>query len=346
MKSSINISARTQALPNVAQIRPAIKTRQDGTEVPSPSVHVAVVIPAYCVVGYVAEVISQIPPLVQTIIAVDDRSPDGTGELLDQLARRDGRLIIIHHETNRGVGGATKSGYLEAIKRGADVVVKLDGDGQMNPEYIKTLLDPILSGEAEYTKGNRFHDWSYLQTMPAGRKIGNLGLSFLIKLASGYWNVFDPTNGFTSVAAKTLRELDFARLEDRYLFESSMLVELYRHSARIRQIPMPAVYRGENSSLSIWRSLVEFPLYLLPALLKRFVHRYIWQDFTAVSVFVIVGLFSLLFGVTFGSYHWIKSLQTMQPATAGTVMLSAVPVILGFQLLLQAVVLDIENVPK
>jgi dolichol-phosphate mannosyltransferase len=284
--------------------------------------------------------------LVRTIIAVDDQSPDGTGKLLDQVAHTDLRLVVIHHETNRGVGGATKSGYLEALRRGADVIVKLDGDGQMNPEYIEALVAPIVAGQAEYVKGNRFQDWSYLQTMPLTRKIGNLGLSFLIKLASGYWNIFDPTNGFTAVSAKTLRQLNFERLQDRFLFESSMLVELYGLIVPVKQVPMPAVYNGETSSLSIWKSLVEFPLYLLPALVRRFVHRYIWQDFTAVSVFVIVGLFSIFFGVTYGSYHWIRSFQTMQPATPGMVMLSAMPIILGFQLLLEAIVLDIQNVPK
>ena len=125
-----------------------------------------------------------------------------------------------------------------------------------------------------------------------------------------------------------------------------MLVELYRLIVRIKQVPMPAVYNGEASSLNVWKSLVEFPVYLLPAIIRRFVHRYIWQDFTAVSVFVIMGLLSVLFGATFGGYHWIRSLETMRPATAGTVMLSAVPVILGFQLFRQAIVLDIENVPK
>ena len=340
MKASI--VTKSQVFTNVAQIKPG----QDVTDLPESSVHVAVVIPAYRVEDHIVEVIARVPHLVRTIIAVDDESPDGTGQFLDQLAQRDRRLVVIHHETNRGVGGATKSGYIEALRRSADVVVKLDGDGQMDPEYIESLVDQILTGQAEYVKGNRFQDWSYLQTMPLARKIGNLGLSFLIKLASGYWNVFDPTNGFTAVAAKTLGQLNFAHLEDRYLFESSMLVELYRHLARIKQVPMPAVYRGETSSLSIWRSLVEFPLYLVPALIRRFIHRYIWQDFTAVSVFVIIGLLSMLFGATFGAYHWIKSIETMQAATAGTVMLSAVPVIFGFQLLLQAIVLDIENVPK
>jgi dolichol-phosphate mannosyltransferase len=308
--------------------------------------HVVVVVPAFRVEEYVSAVIARVPPIVQQIVVVEDCSPDSTGQLLDRLASGDPRLIVIHHARNAGVGGATKTGYCEALRRRADVVVKMDGDGQMNPEYIESLVAPIVSRQAEYTKGNRFQSWSYLRVMPLHRRIGNLGLSFLLKLASGYWNLFDPTNGFTAISSDTLRKLDFDRLEQRYLFESSMLVELYRLGARIQQVPMPPIYDGAISSLSTTRALVEFPFYLLRATIRRFVHRYIWQDFTAVSVFVIVGLFGLAFGTTFGAYHWIRSIQTAQPATAGTVMLSAVPVILGVQFLLQAIVLDIQSVPK
>jgi dolichol-phosphate mannosyltransferase len=287
-----------------------------------------------------------VPSFVQTIIAVEDHSPDGTGWLLDRLAAINQRLVVIHHEKNQGVGGATRSGFREALRRGADIVVKVDGDGQMNPLHINELIAPILAGRAEYTKGNRFHDWGYLHSMPMVRKIGNLALSFLIKIASGYWNIFDPNNGFTAVAGDTLKALQSERLQQGYVFESSMLVELYKLNARIVQVPMPAIYNGELSSLSVWKSLVEFPVYLFPAMARRFVHRYIWQDFTAVSLFVILGLLGISFGVVFGAYHWIQSLQTMREATAGTVMLSAMPIILGFQLLLQAIVLDIQNVPK
>ena len=310
------------------------------------SPHVAIVIPAFRVESCIADVISRVPSFVQTIVAVDDHSPDDTGQLLDQLARTDRRLVVIHHEHNQGVGGATKSGYCEALRRGADVVVKMDGDGQMNPDYVERLIALIVAGQAEYTKGNRFHDWSYVSAMPLARRVGNLALSFLIKIASGYWNIFDPTNGFTAISAKTLRELNLERLEQRYLFESSMLVELYTLNVRIKQVPMPAVYNDAPSSLSLRKSLVEFSIYLLRAVLRRFIHRYIWQDFTAVSMFVVLGLLGVVFGIIFGAYHWIRSIQTKHPVTRGTVILGAVPVILGFQLLLQAVVLDIQNTPK
>ena len=208
------------------------------------------------------------------------------------------------------------------------------------------LIEPILSGRAEYAKGNRFYDWSYVQTMPWERKVGNLGLSFLTKIASGYWNVFDPTNGFTAIAAETLKVINFDRLEQRYLFETSMLVELYRLEARIQQIPMHAIYGDEASSLNVQRSLVEFFAYLLNTAIRRFLHRYIWQDFTAVSVFVLFGIANILFGVVFGGFHWIQSIKTALPATTGTVMISVLPIIIGFQLLLQSIVLDIQNTPK
>jgi dolichol-phosphate mannosyltransferase len=311
-----------------------------------PSAHIAVVIPAFRVENHIVEVIAQMPSFVRTIIAVDDRSPDATGRLLDELASSDRRLVVIHHERNQGVGGATQSGFREALIKGADIIVKVDGDGQMDPRFIKDLIAPILAGQAEYAKGNRFNTWGYLQAMPMVRKIGNLALSFLIKIASGYWNLFDPTNGFTAISSQALAALRLDRLEQGYLFEISMLVELYKLNSRVAQVPMPAIYNGAASSLRVSKSLIEFPIYLLSALVKRFIHRYVWQDFTAVSVFVVVGLLSIVFGMTFGAYHWIRSLQTMQQATAGTVMLSAMPIILGFQLLLQAIVLDIDNVPK
>ena len=251
--------------------------------------HIAVVIPCYGVAKQISDVVSRLPSVIDTIILADDHSLDDTALVLDRLAALDQRIVVIRHSQNQGVGGATKSGYQEALRRNADLVVKIDGDGQMDPAYMEALMLPILIGQAEYSKGNRFYDWSYVQTMPLARKIGNLGLSFLTKLASGYWNVFDPTNGYTAISAETLKELDFAHLEQRYLFETSMLVELYRLGARIRQIPMPAVYMGAPSALSVSKSFFEFSTYLARATVKRFMHRYVWQDFTAVSLFVLLG---------------------------------------------------------
>jgi glycosyltransferase involved in cell wall biosynthesis len=244
------------------------------------------------------------------------------------------------------VGGATKSGYREALHNGTEIIVKLDGDGQMDPRDIEQLIAPIISGQADFVKGNRFHNWEYAADMPILRKIGNLGLSFLIKLASGYWNIFDPTNGFTAIKASTVSILNLNQLEQGYIFETSQLTELYFLNAQIVQLPMIARYGDGPSSLSIRQSLLEFPPYLFKAMVKRFIRRYIFQDFTAVSVLTIFGSLFLVFGFLFGTYHWIISIALGVPATAGTVMVSAFPMILGIQFLLQALVLDIANTPK
>jgi glycosyltransferase involved in cell wall biosynthesis len=320
---------------------PPLKKRSQGQDQPE----VAAVIPAFRVESYVREVIRQIPGCVQLIIVVDDHSNDGTFDVLKDLAKKDSRLVLIQHKQNMGVGAAMKTGYLEALKRGAQIVVKVDGDGQA-PNRIEELVAPIRANEAEYTKGNRFVSSSFVRRMPLTRKIGNLGLSFLVKVASGYWNLFDPTNGFTAISGRTLKALDFTRLRQRYLFECSILVELYLQGARVRQVGMPAIYNGAPSHLRISRALFEFPVYLVASSLRRFIHRYVLQDFTAVSVLVIAGTLLVTFGTVFGAYHWFRSLDTLVPATAGTVMLSGMPILMGTQLLLQAVVLDIGNVPK
>lgn len=307
---------------------------------------VAVVIPCFMVEDHIAKGVTQIPIWISHIIAVNDASPDKTSQILESLAAQDNRLIIINHRQNLGVGGATKSGYLEALKQDAEVVVKMDGDDQMDPGFIVDMISLILEGKADYTKGNRFTEWEDLESMPILRKIGNLGLSFMTKIATGYWNLFDPTNGYTAISAKTLRQLNFSALEDRFLFETSLLVELYRLRKKSVQIPMPAIYAAQSSSLNTLRAFFSFSAYLTKATWTRFVRQYIWQDFTAISVFGIFGIIAMAFGIAFGAYHWIQSSATMVPATTGTVMISVLPIILGFQLLLQAIVLDIQNTPK
>ena len=234
-----------------------------------PSAHIAAVIPAFEVGDRVADVVGGIPPSVSTIVAVDDCSADNTGAVLDHLCHRDERLVVIHHKQNRGVGGATKAGYCAALERGADVIVKIDGDGQMAPIHLLAMVTPLLSGRADYAKGNRFSRWSDSHSMPWVRRVGNIGLSLLTRIAIGYAEIRDPTNGYMAVTAATLRRIDFGRLEERYLFESSVLVELRQLNARIEQVPIAAVYDGAPSGLSVFRALREFPPYLLRARLSR-----------------------------------------------------------------------------
>ncbi len=304
---------------------------------------VAVVIPAYRAAEHIRDVLAGIPQWVKYIIVVDDCSPDETAQLVKDWP--DARVILVSHSHNEGVGGSVLSGYATALKCGAEIIVKMDSDDQMDPAYLTQLIAPIVRGEADYTKGNRFLHWRELHAMPALRRIGNAGLSFLTKLASGYWTIFDPTNGYTAIAAPVVSILNQDAIERRYFFESSMLIELGLVRAVVHDVAIPARYGDEVSSLSEWQAAVDFPGRLLAAMMYRLFTQYFIRDFTAVSVFLLGGAVSTLFGLVWGTYHWIMSAHIGVPASTGTVMLAVLPLILGVQLLLQAVIADIQNVP-
>jgi dolichol-phosphate mannosyltransferase len=305
--------------------------------------HVAVVIPCFNVAVHVEATVRSVPPWVRTIVAVDDGSTDETRTVLDGI--HDERLIRIAHERNEGVGAAVVTGYRAALRQGAEICVKMDGDGQMSADDLPRLVEPLLRGEADYAKGNRFWMLDALRAMPRIRLIGNGILSFLTKLASGYWSIFDPTNGYTAIREPVLRKLDFRRLHRRYFFETSMLIELNIHRAVIRDVEMPARYGSESSSLRVGSVMVRFPLLLMRGLARRFFWRYMIRDFNVLTLSVLTGIPALLFGTTFGGYHWWLSLSTGVPATAGTTILAALPIILGFQCMLTALVLDVLYQP-
>jgi dolichol-phosphate mannosyltransferase len=305
---------------------------------------VAVVVPAYRVASHIAEVIGGIPDYVSHIIVVDDASADETADMVRSV--HDSRVVLVQHQHNQGVGGAVLTGYLEALRLGADAVVKIDGDGQMDPRYMRKLLGPVLSGKADYAKGNRFVHIRELRQMPLVRRIGNMGLSFMAKAASGYWDVFDPTNGYTAVHTRTLELMDLAALDRRWFFETSMLLELGLVRAVVKDVYMPAKYAAEQSSLSELHALLHFPFRLSRALLKRFWIQYFVKEFSPVALFLMVGLVSFGFGIVWGVYHWLEAFVTHTEAPTGTVMLAVLPTILGVQFLLQALVLDIQNAPK
>jgi len=237
------------------------------------STSVAVVIPAYRVAPRVADVIAQIPPEVRHIIVVNDASPDGLSDTLARIS--DPRLVVLTHAENRGVGGAMKTGIRHALGLGAEIVVKIDGDGQMAPALLPAFLEPLLARRADMTKGNRFDDLSYIRDMPVVRRLGNLALSFLVKAASGYWHLFDPCNGYLALRATLLSRLDLDRLDDRYFFEISLLCEAYHRQAVLEDVPMRPVYAGEPSSLSPLGSISNF----VPRLIQRTARRVALQYF-------------------------------------------------------------------
>ncbi len=305
---------------------------------------IAVIIPMFNVEKHIEKVIESIPDLVDLIIIVDDHSRDNSVVIVKNIP--DKRLIVIEHEVNKGVGGAMISGFKKAMELCASIVIKVDGDGQMPMDYLNDLISPILLGQADFSKGNRFANFEDLTHMPLIRRIGNLGLSFITKAASGYWNVFDPTNGFFAMDGPTLRKLRLDDLHPRYFFESSLLCTLYRVGSVIEDIPMPAKYGEETSSLSEWKTLFEFPPLLFVRLINRIWLRYFVMDFSVASISLIFSFIFLFFGCVWGLNWWYRSIQTGIPATSGTVIIAALPVILGFQLFLQFLTNDVQNIPN
>ena len=305
---------------------------------------IAVVIPTYKVIQYIKDVIDNIPDIIDTIIVVDDKCPDYSGKFAESL--NNVRVEMVYHEHNQGVGAAVVSGYKKALELGMDVVVKIDGDGQMDTNYLQSLIQPILDGKADYTKGNRFFDFKALRAMPKIRLFGNSGLSFLVKASSGYWNMMDPTNGYTAINRYAMENLDLDKLAKKYFFESDMLINLNIENAVVKDVPIPAKYGNEESSLSITRTLFSFPPKLFKGMCKRLFLKYFIYDFNMLSVYMLLGLPMVLFGTFFGLFHWVSSAISHIETPIGTVMLSVLPIILGTQFLLQAIQIDMHNIPR
>ena len=307
---------------------------------------IAVVIPCYRVEHEIGTVLASLPRYIKRIIVVDDASPDGTAEIVAGLAKKDRRIILIRHMTNQGVGGAMRTGFQKALELGSQIVVKIDGDGQMDLTYLPDLLHPLIDGRADYAKGNRFRDFQSLQKMPLIRRVGNMGLGFLAKAATGYWNLFDPTNGFVAIRAGVLAQLPLNRIDRTFFFETSMLANLYLLGAVIRDVPMPARYQGEKSNLSVRRVLFEFPFKLLQTYLRRLVLKNLIYDFSMASIYFGVGVPLLLFGLVFGIIKWVDYASRNIPAPTGTVMLPTLSVLLAIQFIVAAIEIDLRSTPK
>jgi len=304
----------------------------------------AVAIPCYKVTRHVLEVIQAIGPEVEAIYAVDDACPDGSGRFIEEH-NRDPRVRVLYNPENRGVGGAIVTAYQAAMADGMDIVVKIDGDGQMDPALLPSFVRPLLQGRADYTKGNRFFRPESVQGMPPVRLFGNAMLSFLTKLSCGYWNVMDPTNGYTAVRTSVLAELPLDKLEQRYFFETDMLFRLNTVRAVVKDIPMDSLYADEESNLKVGRVLPEFLKKHISRLWRRYVYNYLVRDFNVGTLYSLSGVLLLLAGTAFGTWHWVSGNFNSHPATSGTVMLAALPVLIGIQSLIAFLHYDVSNVP-
>jgi len=302
---------------------------------------IAVIIPCFRVRDHIIDVLRRIPDIVEGIYVVDDCCPEDSGNYI-QSRIADHRVTILRHEFNQGVGGAVVSGLEAAIADGMDIGVKVDGDGQMDPSLIPLFVGPICRGEADITKGNRFYRIEDVRAMPRLRLFGNAVLSFFTKLSTGYWHIFDPTNGYVALDLRFVSQMPLSKLHKRYFFETDFLFRASLLQAKVLDIPMKAVYGSERSNLNIARAIPTFLAGHARNFFKRIFYNYFLRDFNIASLELISGLVCTVFGFSFGIAKW----GAEEPATAGTVMVAALPLFVGIYLVLNFLNYDIQSMPQ
>jgi dolichol-phosphate mannosyltransferase len=306
---------------------------------------IAVVIPCYRVVDHIQGVIDGIGHEVCLIFAIDDCCPEGSADYIEKNCT-DSRVIVLRNAQNLGVGGAVMTGYRAAIAAGADVIVKIDGDGQMDAALVPRLVAPIIKNQADYTKGNRFYDLTQIGSMPLMRLLGNAGLSFMAKFSTGYWSLFDPTNGFTAISAQVAAHLPYKKISNRYFFETDVLFRLNILRAVVVDIPMHAYYGNEESNLKISKIFMEFLLKHVRNFFKRIFYNYYLRDMSIASFELISGFALFWFGIVYGSLHWLYGITHNVTTPVGIIIIAALCIIIGFQLLLAFLNYDVSNVPR
>jgi glycosyltransferase involved in cell wall biosynthesis len=296
---------------------------------------VAVVVPAHNERRHIAQVIESTPRFVDLLVIVDDGSTDGSSDVVRGIT--DARLHLLQHAQNRGVGAAIVTGYRFALEQGADVVGVMGGDGQMDTAHLPSLLDPVVDGRCDFTKGNRFFSWRSWRGMPLPRAIGNVGLSLLTKVASGYWHIFDAQNGYTVISAAMLTRLPLDRLETGYQFENRLLIHLNACGARIQDVGIPARYGNEESGIKLWRDVPAILWTLLTGFWTRIRQKYLTKRLSLPGMFFLSGVFLLTLGIVVAISGRVMDKPSWLPQVA------VVCIVLGSACLGSFLALDLFN---
>jgi glycosyltransferase involved in cell wall biosynthesis len=304
---------------------------------------IATVVPAYNEERHIAQVITTMPAFVDHIIVINDASSDRTSEVA--RATEDPRLVLIEHTVNTGVGGAVVDGHRRALELGAGIICIMAGDAQTDPAYLESLVEPVADGRCDMAKANRFFSSQSYAGMPRYRVFGNVVLSFLNKLASGFWHIFDPQNGYLAVRREVLEAVPLDSIAKGYSLENDFLINLNILGARVTDVPVPAVYADEQSSIKLRRVVPQMVSLLFRGFFRRIIRKYVLWSFSPVALFLFTGLALCFFGVVVGAWTIAQTLGPPEASTA-TVLLSVGPLLVGINLLVSALMLDIQEGQK
>jgi len=306
---------------------------------------IAVVVPAYKEEVLIERTLFSIPDFVDRVYAVDDASPDRTGILIDAYAQKDSKIIPIHHSLNKGVGGAIVSGYKQALEDGMDIVTVMAGDNQMDPAFLPELLDPVVKGEVDYSVGNRLINEKFRQGMSKWRFVGNSVLTLLTKIASGYWQLMDPQNGYTAISRRALETISLDAIYPRYGYCNDLLVWLNTFGFRVRNVPHPARYGIERSKIKYSSYIVRLSWLLFNAFFWRLKTKYVLLSFHPLVFFYIFGFFFSFLGFLFGIYamyfKFLLKNEIFVPAVVSVILFA-----LGVQFILFAMLFDMQEENK
>jgi glycosyltransferase involved in cell wall biosynthesis len=306
---------------------------------------VGVVIPAYNEEVLIGRVIETMPEFVDCMYVVDDCSKDDTcvqvSSCMEELSDQ-GRLKLVRHETNRGVGAAIVTGYKRALEDGMDVIAVMAGDAQMDPEELGKVIGPVALDEADYVKGNRLFTGEAWKLIPRHRYLGNAFLSLLTKIASGYWHVADSQTGYTAISAETLRLLPLDSLYPRYGYPNHMLVMLNIYDRRVKDVPVRPVYNiGERSGIRLQKVIPRLSWLLFKCFIMRMLEKYVIRDFHPLVFFYLMGLALFPAGVASGLYLFCHRLF-IGPVAATSALFSVFLFVSGLQSLFFSMWFDME----
>ena len=303
---------------------------------------ISVVVPAHNEEKLIGNVLKTIPAFVDHIVVVDDASSDRTGEIVKSKQEGDPRITYVRHPENTGVGGAIATGYKWARDKGIDISVVMAGDAQMDPRDLPSLLNPIADGEVDYAKGNRLFTGKAWRVIPKSRYFGNAILSFLTKIASGYWHIADSQSGYGAIALQVLKAIDLEGIYKRYGMPNDLLVKLNIYHFRVRDVPINPIYGiGEKSGLKIYKVVFTLSFLLLKLFFWRLKEKYVIRDFHPLVLFYLLGFVLTPIGVAFGLYLLIFRL-IVGPVEATSALFAAFFTISGLQSLFFAMWFDME----